>query len=610
MATALSVGSSPKAWLRRIRFALRSPEAACCLAVVLLVAACLYAHPDALALSLGDTDDAARLYQLREFLGHGRWWDLALPRIGAPEPLTSHWSRLVDLGLAVVLRLAGVVTGPGPAELAMRIVWPSLVLLALLVLAAREAARDGAGLAGHVVAGLVVMSATALYQFQPGRIDHHNVQILCGVGGILLLARSLVVPRAGWAAGALIAVGLLVGLESATLVAPVLVVAVLAGLGRRGGLEGQMRAALALAAALAVGVVATTAPARLGLMVCDAAALNLVAVVAFGAAGVLFAAKASDRLAGGALLLAQLGVLAMAGGGGLLAYALLQPACLAGPFGQVVPEAWPIWLDLVTEGQPISYLLARSPAETGGFALLALIGIVAGARHVLAARDADLEAGRLHREVLLLAAQTLALVAACWQVKMMPYAAWLALPAIARTIAELPAIASLGAPTVRLAVFMLAGQSTLAAIVAGLLALAAPSRPAADIEPLSRTSCSDTPSVSSLAQIPPGLVLADVNLGPYIVALSPHRVVMAPYHRLDRSIVEGHALLAATPPAAEARLRELGVDYVVACRAASGGGAPATLQEVLAAARPPAWLVPVPLASSPSLLVYRVQRRP
>ena len=610
MANALSVGSSPERRLPVTLRALLSPWAACVLAVALLAGARLYSHPDALLLSLGDTDDATRLYQLREFLAHGRWFDLTLPRIGAPDALVSHWSRLVDLGLAFVLSTSSLFLAPATAELAMRIVWPSLVLLALLLIVVREAARDGMPAAGHIAVGLLIMSATAFYQFQPGRIDHHNVQILCGVGGILLLAASLVHHRTGWLAGGLLGLGLLVGLESATLVAPVLVVAVLIGLGRRDGLRGQMHTAIALAVTLALGLVATTSSARLGVAVCDAAAVNLAALMSFAALGATAATYAARLGVEGPRLVAlQLVSLGTLGGAGLTVYGLIEPACLAGPFGQVVREAWPIWLDRVTEGQPIGYLFARSAAETIGFVVFAMLGIAAQFHRLVMLRERMADPATLQRELVLLAAQLLGLIAACWQVKMMPYAAWLAIPALARTIAGLSAIGTLGAPTVRLAAFMVAGQSVLAAVAGGAVGLVLPRSAMADIDPLARTSCSDTPSVSTLARLSPGLVLADINLGPYLVALTPHRVVMAPYHRLDRGIVDGHRLLDGPPDAAETALRKLGVSYVIACRA-DGASTPPSLQEALAARRPPPYLMPVPLPAVPSLFVYRLRPAP
>ena len=45
----------------------------------------------------------------------------------------------------------------------------------------------------------------------------------------------------------------------------------------------------------------------------------------------------------------------------------------------------------------------------------------------------------------------------------------------------------------------------------------------------------------------PGLVAGDIDLGPYIVALSPHRVVAAPYHRLEQGILANHAIMDGTP---------------------------------------------------------------
>src|SRR5262245_27824807 len=74
--------------------------------------------------SLGDTDDAARLVSVRELLAGARWFDTTLARIGAPEPLVSHWSRLIDAPLAAMIALFSPLLGNDGAELATRILWP------------------------------------------------------------------------------------------------------------------------------------------------------------------------------------------------------------------------------------------------------------------------------------------------------------------------------------------------------------------------------------------------------------------------------------------------------------------------------------------------------
>jgi hypothetical protein len=56
------------------------------------------------------------------------------------------------------------------------------------------------------------------------------------------------------------------------------------------------------------------------------------------------------------------------------------------------------------------------------------------------------------------------------------------------------------------------------------------------------------------------------------VALTPHRVVAAPYHRLDKGILASEAILHGTPEQAMPHLRDLGVSYVVLCADQAVGG--------------------------------------
>ena len=73
------------------------------LATAFLVIATLAGPGPSLSDWLGDTDDAVRLVTVRELIGGAPWFDTTLPRIGAPEPLVSHWSRLIDLPLAALI---------------------------------------------------------------------------------------------------------------------------------------------------------------------------------------------------------------------------------------------------------------------------------------------------------------------------------------------------------------------------------------------------------------------------------------------------------------------------------------------------------------------------
>ena len=71
--------------------------------------------------------------------------------------------------------------------------------------------------------------------------------------------------------------------------------------------------------------------------------------------------------------------------------------------------------------------------------------------------------------------------------------------------------------------------------------------------------CARTSNIARLADLPAGLIAANIDLGPHIVAMTPHRVVAAPYHRLDKGILAGHAILHGTPEEAERVARSLAV---------------------------------------------------
>jgi hypothetical protein len=115
-----------------------------------------------------------------------------------------------------------------------------------------------------------------------------------------------------------------------------------------------------------------------------------------------------------------------------------------------------------------------------------------------------------------------------------------------------------------------------------------------------------------LAHLPKGLVVADVNLGPYLVALTHLDVLAAPYHRLDHAIIEADRILHTSPQEAERRLHAMGARYVITCKGLDStttpGGVPKdALQTLLFAGKPPGFLTPVPLDAQTPLKVWRVK---
>jgi hypothetical protein len=506
---------------------------------------------------LGDPDDALRLVSARALLEGAPWFDPTLARVGAPEPLASHWSRLVDLPLAALIGVLRTLLGQDLGELLTRLAWPTALFATLCAVVGREAHRVGGAWAAAAAASLAVTSTGATGQFWPGRIDHHNVQILCAVAGLLFLVRSIDDRRLGWRAGGLIGLGLAVGYEAIALVAPALALAALIALFHPARRLNMLPAAAGTTLTLMAACLVTLAPAAWVKINCDALSPNIVVLAACGTLGLWAAQRFATRLG------TRLAILGVAAATGVGIFAALEPACLAGPFGQVDPALKSIWLDHVLETKSLLWFARREPAfALGQFAFL-LAG--AGAQIALWLRRRDAAA------TLATAIVLLAVALGCWQMKLVAYASWLAVLPLARLCAALPASAGFSSTLIRIAAIVLASQATLeGGIRLAGAALPATLRPGAALTAADpRRACFYASSLRTLAAQRPGLVAADLDLGPYIVALTPHRVVAAPYHRLNQGILANHAILEASRAQAEATMRALGVDYIALCNAPS-----------------------------------------
>ncbi len=571
----------------------------------------LAADPQRLLASLGDTDDATRLVQVRGLLAGAPWFDTTLPEIGAPQPLVSHWSRLVDLPLALLIKLFALFVGTDHAETMTRFIWPLLVLLPLTYLIAEEARRHfAAGQAGRLAAAFAVViaitSLSGLVQYLPGRIDHHNCMILGAIAGVIFAARSFDEPRAGWIAGFAFGMSLAVGYEGIALIAPSVAIAAVIALVSGRGLDGVTRMGMALAGTLAIALAATTAPSRLLFSHCDALSLNLVLLAGCGAAGLALVATRGR----GWPLWQRLAVPVAFGVIGIALYVAAEPACLKGPFGQVDPAIRPIWLDEVPETKTLAWLFTRSPVAAVDYALFAAISFVAAWR--LWRVDHAVPLG--YR----LAILVLANVLAAWQIKLLPYATFLAALPIAVWLAGLRLDAGHDSAAAmwakRIAPVLATNQLALLVVAAPLGTALKTVDPNVIAWQSTVAKCLATEAVRPLAALPPGLVLSDDDLGPYIAALTPLRAASGPYHRLDRSIVLTNRILEGSVTDAEARLKALGADYVAVCPEMRIGATPPDRQgngpfeAQLWLDKTPAYLEPVALSAPTPIKVWRVRK--
>lgn len=296
-----------------------------------------------------DDDDVMRLAQIKDVLGGQGWFDTDQHRLGSGGT-DMHWSRLVDLPYIIAARILDIFL---PAEMALR--WSiSLVppLFAGAMIAATAQATRNWNAPFIKPFALLLMGLFLLMQirFQPGAIDHHNIQMVLIFAALAFALDPLRRFRNFAIAGVLTALAVAVGVEVYLFAAAICAYAALdwliIGHVARRSASGF---GLGLAGGLILAFFGTIASAEYGFVKCDS--LSSVTVLAgglggLGLAGLSRAVSAKPwiwRLAGLAVL------------GGLVAALLFiqAPQCLSNPLAELPANVDRLWLSDVAEAQPL-----------------------------------------------------------------------------------------------------------------------------------------------------------------------------------------------------------------------------------------------------------------
>ena len=428
-----------------------------------------------------------------------------------------------------------------------------------------------------------------LVQFVPGRVDHHGLQIMLVLAAIAGLVAAR--PQRGAALAAIAtAVSLNVGLETAPYLALIAAFVALDWAWR-----GEARIARSYGIALAITVpllFALTVPVSLWpLPKGDAIGRAHVAVAVLGGLGLagltaLPLARAV-RIAALALLGAALAAL-VAG---------VFPEVFDAPYAMVGPLLARLWMANILEMRSILDEAHDSPWLA--MARVFFLAVAAAAAAAEARRR-----GLVQRGALLLAVVTIAgLALACWQVRAVALATAVAAPsagiALGRLWRRRDATGSL--------LPFAAGLFLFSSIPAVLLGRAGGERPA---RPDAAAACNTPAALAAVAAAPPGLLLAPIDKGGILLALTPHTIFASAIHRDVHGNRFAYRELLAAPDDAHRGLAGSGVTYVGFCPGDLESGvlraeAPNGLLAHLNRGQPPAWLVPIASGSSP-FRFYRV----
>jgi hypothetical protein len=554
--------------------------------------------------TLGDTDDAMRLVQLREFLQHQNWFDLHTQRVGGSEGYTSHWSRIPDAIMAVIFLAFQQFTSGDVAEKMTRAFYPGLWIMpaftALTLFAYKQVPSR------HVALVMLLLFATnpaSLIQFSAGRIDHHNAQISFSILAVVFAALQRVDWRFACASGASIGLMFTIGLEAI----PFAVVAAFAVAANYAVFEDGRKAAQGFAATLALvtllGYGLSFAPANYFNTACDALGVNLLVGIVGGCC-VLFLWSRLSKL--NTSFARRIGGLVLSGAIALGLYVGSDTACLGGPFGHVDPAIKPIWLDKVREMQPVFGW--QSFAENMMALPFVYILVLTFPAIVLLLRAPDYRTNFTF--LVMLFCFVVSLFVGFMSIRMSLYTVWFATPLVCLAIIHLMNTLS-GKKLFGALAFIIAFSPI--AMLFWVEALANHFVVEAKANNSASTTCMDPKKFAEIKTLPKGLVLAELDLGPYVLAHTDHSVVAAPYHRMDQSILQVVTFYT-TESIEEARqiVKKTGSQYVMFCSSEIDAGSLSggkTIKKLLQAGVVPDWLERVEMPVKNPMAVYRVKEQ-
>lgn len=551
-----------------------------------------------------DPDDQLRMVQLRDFLGGQSWFDTTQYRLNAPEGGPMHWSRLIELPLALVVLLATPLFGQPAAEMVAGTLIPLLCFGLVAYMLGRIALRLGGPLAGGIAVVMTMVSPAISMQLRPMRIDHHGWQLVCAALALWTLFWPAA-RKAGIWMGLALAVWLHISLEGAPVTA-----AFFGLLGWRWAVSGENGTRLgytvgtfmiaSLALYFGTQITGLSAPEY-----CDT--ISPAHIFAIVAAGLIIVPAAFALPPNKWLRLVAL----VAAGGTALAFLLWQaPMCAKGAFSTMDPVVRDYWYVRVNEGMPVWH-------QKWGIAL-SLLGVpIAGAATLLflgRSVESDKKADYASLSILLVYAALLAVLV----FRTISVATLIAVPLLAIGIATLFGRYRAATSPLRrvglvaLMILMLMPGVFISQAVS-LVSRKAAAEASADKRPaaLAAEQCESIESVSTLAGLKNANIVAPFDIGPSILLTTPHSVLASSHHRNEKGM-RAHIDIYRLPPAqSHAIVQRRKVTHIIACsdEAEMKGYAkrnPDGLWAQLVKGKAPDWLEPLPDMGE-GLKVWRVR---
>lgn len=528
-----------------------------------------------------DPDDQLRLVQLRDWLAGQSWFDTTQYRMNAPQGAPMHWSRFIEIPLALIVSLASPLLGSARAEMLAGTVVPLTILSAIAFMLASVARRIGGNRAALIALVLAYMAPAVLMQNRPMRIDHHGWQIAMAVLALWSLFRGQRLSG-GLILGLALAIWLHISLEGAPMTAAFFLL-----LGWRWIVEKSEGVRLfwtliSFSIASFGLFFGTQSHGLWAAQYCDT--ISPAHIVAIGAATAILLPVIHFRPVHRGWRIAAVGV---AGAAVLAVILAMAPICATGAFAEMDPVVRDYWYISVREGLPVW-------RQTGNAAWTLLAGPLVG----LGAIALMWKSRRSGEFATLAFLAAYAVLLSFFVFRTVSVASAFAVIPVALGISALfDRWRKAKAPSLRVglvaAMLALAFPGALAGMAIKRIA-AKPSMEKAERKASSKL-CQSVASVRALDKLPKSSFVAPFDMGPAMLLTTGHNVLASSHHRNQAAMRDQIDIFRLPEAKAHAIVKRRGINRIAACFGEAElelytKRNPDGLWAQLAKAAPPQWL--------------------
>jgi hypothetical protein len=536
-----------------------------------------------------DPDDQLRLVQLRDFLGGQPWFDNSQHRLNGLDGAPMHWSRLIELPLALVIIITQPLFGQPVAEMIAGALVPLSCFGLVAFMLACVAERIGGRSAGLVAVVMTMVSPAISMQLRPMRIDHHGWQLVCAALSLWTLfwpsARN-----AGIAMGLALAVWLHISLEGAPATA-----AFFGFLGWRWIMDRAEGERLSwTVGSFAIGSLAmflgTQSAGFAAPNYCDTVSPAHITAIGVAAAIILPAAR---WLPDNSVL--RLALVTLAGFAAGMMLLLAAPVCGKGAFATLDPLVRDYWYVRVSEGMPVWHQKWTIAASLLGVPLAGVAAWFAlSNREGAPQRSALAITTVLLVYTLLLALVVFRAISVATLIAVPLVSAWIAI-LFSRYRSEANALRRIA--TIALMILLLMPGI----FIAQAATLFSPSTVAAEkaAERESAERCESIESVAALGALKNANIVAPFDIGPAILLTTPHRVLASSHHRNSQGMRDHIDIFRLPPAQSYPIVKRRQITHIISCSDEMEMKGyvkrnPEGLWAQLAKRNAPEWLVPMP----------------